>query len=732
MGDNATTKKAVWSHIYRLVQPYKKSLLRVFVISMLATAISLFEPLIYREAVNDIAGLFVKQARDDAAAQYGDDVQPDDSPASPFIDRLMGRQPDSAVIDTSYTYDTIHYLKDTIIVKTLKQGAHGKHHRQKIVTLQHKQKVAGTRIVKEPHTRTHVAPRTTHQAFVTLLWAVLLLLLINVLGLVLWRIGENLNVKLSSTIERNFIQRTFGHVLKLPLSFFARRSSAALHKQIDQSEEISGTVTYFTKDIFPEIVSLIGIMIIMFWQNYVLALLSLLIIPFYIWITIRSTRRLEMTLSGYYEKWEEVSARMQDALAGIKTVKLSGAEEREVQRLEQQASAAYADYMKRSFLSNKYSFWQVLLTHLATAMVLSYGGYLALQHKLTPGDVVMFVAYLDMLYSPIDNLAEIWSDVQQNITSVARAFRLLDTSTPGKGGKELEVKEGKVEFREVEFGYTAERKVLNKLSFTAVSGQVTALVGTSGAGKTTTVDLILKLYEPQEGSILIDGQDLRELDESSVRRNVGMVTADGAVFRGTLADNIRYKKPEASDAEVEAAAIAAGMQGTLQRLPDGLATAVGESGFGLSVGERQRLQIARVIIDRPRILIMDEATANLDYATEAEVKKTIDEIRKENTVIVIAHRYSMVKDADQVIVLDAGQVLEQGTPEQLLAQEGWFATFAHAGEDETEVEEEETEEYEEDDYEEEDEEESDVEEEGETDEEDTDDEDEDDESITDK
>lgn len=693
MSGNADVKKNVWAHIYRLVRPYKRKLTLVFVISLLATGVTLFEPLIYREAVNDIAGLFVRQARDEAAAQYGDMQQDNEGPDLPILDKLIGKPTAPAVADTSYTYDTIHYLKDTIIVKTLKQGIHGRHHRQKIVTLKQRQKVQETKIVREPHTRTHVAPRTPYQAFNTLLWAVILLFLINVAGLVFWRIGENLNVKLSCTIERNFIQRTFGHVLKLPLSFFARRSSAALHKQIDQSEEVSGTVTYFTKDIFPEIVSLIGILIIMFWQNYVLALLSLLIVPFYIWITIRSTRRLEMTLAGYYEKWEDVSARMQDALAGIKTVKLSGAEAREVARLNERASAAYDDYMKRSFLSNKYSFWQILLTHLATAMVLSYGGYLALQHKLTPGDVVMFVAYLDMLYSPIDNLAEIWSDVQQNITSVARAFKLLDTEAPGPGGAALQVSHGKVEFDNVEFGYSADRKVLKGLSFTAAPGQVTALVGPSGAGKTTTVDLILKLFEPQSGAVLIDGQNIAGIEESSLRRNVGMVTADGAVFRGTLADNIRYKKPDATDDEVKEAAIGAGMQATLQRLPDGLATTVGESGFGLSVGERQRLQIARVIIDKPRILIMDEATANLDYATESEVKKTIDEMRRENTVIIIAHRYSMVKDADQVIVLNDGRVMEQGTPAALIEKGGWFADFATAGEDEEATEDAENEEY---------------------------------------
>lgn len=672
MVDKNSVKRSVWRNIYRLVEPYKRKLLVIFVISMLATGISLVEPLVYREAVNDIAGLFVKQARDDVRAQSGEEVDPDDS-------ALVRRD------SVWYTYDTVKYLKDTIIIKTLKPGMQGKHHRRrKIVTLKQHEKVAQSRIVAEPHTTTYVAPRTPNQAFRTLLVSVIILFFVNVLGLIFWIIGENLNVRLSCTIEQNFIRRTFGHVLKLPLAFFVKRSSAALQKQIDQSEEISGTVSYFTKDIFPELVSLTGIIAIMFWQNYVLALLALSVIPVYIWLTIRSTKRLEMSLSGYYEKWEEVSSRMQDALGGIKTVKLSGAEEREMQRLDEQAGLAYGDYKRRSFLSNRYTFWQVLLTHIATALVLTYGGYLALQHQLTPGDVVMFVAYLDMLYSPIDHLAEIWAEVQQNVTSVSRAFKLLDTSVAAPGGAELVVSAGRVEFRDVHFGYDASREILKGLSFVAEPGKVTAFVGTSGAGKTTAVDLILKLFVPTSGSILIDGQDIASVDESSIRQHIGMVMTDGAIFRGTLADNIRYKRPSASLPEVEAAAIAAGMGGTLQRLPDGLNTLVGESGFGLSVGERQRVQIARVIVSAPRILILDEATANLDFATESEVRQTIATLRGVSTIIIIAHRYSMVRDADHVIVLDAGEVMEEGSPSELVELGGWFAEFASAGEEDME------------------------------------------------
>jgi ATP-binding cassette subfamily B protein len=305
--------------------------------------------------------------------------------------------------------------------------------------------------------------------------------------------------------------------------------------------------------------------------------------------------------------------------------------------------------------------------------------------------VVMFVAYLDRLYGPVDTLASLWVELQQNLASIARAFRLLDRGAEEKTGKDLELTHGRIEFQDVHFRYTEDREVLKGLSFTLEPGKSTALIGRSGAGKTTVTDLLLKLYEPTGGSIRIDGQDLHTLDAASVRRQIGIVSTDGAIFHGTLADNIRYKRASATDEEVLQAAMAAGMHSTLERLPQGLQTLVGESGIGLSVGERQRIQIARMLVAQPRILVLDEATANLDYATEAEIRKTIDGIRRSATILIIAHRYSMVRDADHVIVLEDGQIVEEGSPASLLKNEGWFADFAAAAEEEQETEDAETE-----------------------------------------
>jgi len=602
-------QRNTWRSIFSLILPFKKQFLWVVVLSLLGTTTSLIEPLIYREAINDVAGVFVSQARDSARKESG-------------LTKETGRKK------------------------------------------------------KEPHHKGKVAPRTPNQALDTLIWAVIWLFIINVFSTLLWRIGENKNVKFSCGIEQRFILGTFGHVLNLPLGFFVRRPAAAIAKRIDQSEEVSALVNGFSQQILPELIGLVGILAIMFWENSTLTAISLLIIPLYLLIAWTSAKKLEYGLTEYYQKWEGVSTRIQDALSGIKTVKLSGAESRELKNLEEASSEAYADYIHRSRLANKYEFWETALTHLSTALVLGYGGYLTLENKLTPGDVVMFVTYLDRLYSPIDNLATLWISLQQNLVSIARAFKLIDQPEEPRSGKELTLINGKIEFREIQFSYTKDRKILNEVSFVIEPGKMTALVGPSGAGKTTIIDLLLKLYSPDIGNIFVDGQDISMLDPSSVRKQIGIVSADGALFNGTMRENISYKKPDATDREIEEAVIAAGLEHTVKRLPLELNTIVGENGIGLSVGERQRIQIARILLAKPRILILDEATANLDYATEGEIKISIEKIRKHNTVIIIAHRFSMVRDADYVVVLDEGKVIESGSPSSLIAAGGWFSEFS--------------------------------------------------------
>jgi ABC-type multidrug transport system fused ATPase/permease subunit len=606
----------------------------------------LIEPLIYRVAVNDVAGLFVRKAQEQTDQQ----------------EEEIGSAQESESLLT-HLQPVAFQIREPHSTPRRQARSHEKN------TRRHAEHI-------EPHRRGHVSPRTPEQTLNTFIWAVGLMFALSIAGYLVWLVADNMSAKLASQIESTFIQGVFGHVLRLPLAFFGKRASGALAKQIDQADQVSPIVNAFTQTIVPETMTIVGASAIMVTQSLPLTLIALITLPPYLFVAWRSAKRLEKGLEDYYGQWEDVSGRIQDSLSAIKTVKLSGAEDREIDKFRTTSVSAYKAYIQRTRLGNKFVFWEHVITQLGNALVLGLGGWFALQHELTPGDVVMFVAYVGMLYDPIDSLTGLAVELQQYGISLRRALRLTQMKTETRSGKPLQPGPGQIEFQAVHFSYVPGREVLCGLSLMIKPGQVVGVVGPSGAGKTTMADLLLRLYEPLSGAILIDGQKLSELKTSSVRREIGVVAADGAVFRGTLADNIRYQSVGTPDKEVRAAALAAGLGPALDRLPDGVQSIVGEGGMGLSVGERQRLQLARVLAANPRIMVLDEATANLDYATELEVKRALSTLRKDRTTIVIAHRFSMVKDADYVYVLESGSVLEEGTPDELIAAGGWFTGFA--------------------------------------------------------
>jgi ABC-type multidrug transport system fused ATPase/permease subunit len=632
-----------WRTVAALARPYRRQFLVVALLALLATATDLVAPLIYREAVNDIAGLFVGAS----PAPRGEVL----------LDMTGATDPPPAVRPAAGTMPAV------------------------LRTAAERQSTApATNAPRQPHTRGRVAPRTGAQTFTTLMWAVALLFAINVLSHYFALVADQRTVQLASRIEADFIQKAFSHVLRLPLGFFAQRASGTLAKQIDQSDEIAPIVTAFAKEIAPALISMVGVMVIMFMQSWTLTVVALITLPPYAWIVVRSSERLETGLARYYEMWDGVSSRIQDALGAIKTVKLSGAEQRETDRFSRQSGEAYGTYVERNRLANRYVFMQTSLSYLSQALVLGYGGWLVLERRLTPGDVVMFVVYLDRLYSPIESLTGLFVTVQEHFASLERATKLLEVPAEGAAGPRPPPGPGRVEFRHVNFSYVPGREVLSDVSLALEPGKMTALVGPSGAGKTTAADLLLRLYEVDAGEILLDGHSLRRLDAAAVRREIGVVAADGAIFRGSLIDNIRYKRPDATAEEVLAAALEAGLAGTLDRLPQGVETQVGEGGVGLSVGERQRLQIARALVGQPRVLVLDEATANLDYATETGIRHALLDRTSHPTTLVITHRYSMAEICDRVIVLQSGRVIASGAPAEVRASCEWFAEFAASGE----------------------------------------------------
>jgi ABC-type multidrug transport system fused ATPase/permease subunit len=588
----------VFRVLFSLAREHKRQFFLVTLFSFLYTGADLIQPLIYRHAINDVAGLFVQQ-----------NEPPRVGPA-------------------------------------------------------------------EPHRTGYIAPRTGEETIRTLLISVALLFVTSVVSYFFFLRANLFGVRVAYKMESSLIVRTFGHVLRLPLSFFSNQASAGLAKRINQSDEVAPIIQAFAQEIAPEFIRLIGICAIMLRQNWEMALITVSMLPFYLLLARRSAVRMKSNLNPYYELWENISAHIADTISAVKTVKLSGAESREEDRLMRSSQYANTVMFDRVATAQRFHFSQAVLSHLSKAMVLGYGGWLVFRHRLTPGDVVMFVAYLERIYSPIDALNNIAVTLQQNFASLLRAVRLIETGPTEAGGTELAPGPGRIEFRDVHFSYVPGREVLRGLNITLEPGKITVIAGPSGAGKTTSVDLLLKLFERDSGEIYIDGQPLSRLGPSAVRAAIGVVAADGAVFRGTLADNVRYKRPTATTDEMLRAVLSAGLSRALERLPQGLTTEIGEHGVGLSAGERQRLQIARILVDKPRLLVLDEATANLDYATEMEVKQALTELDPRPTMLVIAHRYTMMKDADYVYVMKEGSVVEHGRPADLIAAAGWFAELA--------------------------------------------------------
>jgi ABC-type multidrug transport system fused ATPase/permease subunit len=597
--------------------------LGVALLVSIGTAASLFEPWIYRAIVDDVAGVFVTPRPVAEAEQFFEHIG---SAAGHF--QRSGRH----------------------IFRAPFQRRHA-----------------------EPGAPRQLPPRTRPQAVATVILGACLLLVTRLVSeLFRWR-GDNRSTRLSSDIERDYILRTFRHVLRLPLDYFGRRASGTVARQIDQSDHVAPVFTALAQEFWPDFFRLVAILVIMTSLNVTLALITFIAVPVYALVTWQMARRLETQLEQYYGLWDEVSSRIQQAVAGIKTVITHGAGPWEERQLEAVSATAFGTYIERARMLNRYAFVQESIVTFSKAAGLLLGGIKALQHELTPGDVVLFIAYLDQVYSPIENLTELYTSLQEHLASLKRSQRLLATApAQGEDRAPLVPAGGAIEFENVVFGYTPKHRVLDGISFRIAAGERVGLVGPSGAGKTTITDLLAGLYHPDSGAIRIDGQNLGAVAPSSIRAAVRSVAADGMLFRMTVAENIRYARQEASEGEVAEAARLAGLEPLLQRLPEGLATPIGERGVELSVGERQRVLLARAFVARPSILLLDEATANLDFKTEEAVKEALETVSKGRTTVVVAHRRSMLTDVDRVLVLRGGHIEQDGKPAELLEADGYF------------------------------------------------------------
>ncbi|MFC4625138.1 ABCB family ABC transporter ATP-binding protein/permease [Daeguia caeni] len=491
---------------------------------------------------------------------------------------------------------------------------------------------------------------------------------------------------------RQLAYKTFVHMHQLSLRFHLERRTGGLSRIIERGTKGIETIVRFTiLNTLPTILEFaLTAVIFAYAYGFSYLLVVAVTVWLYTWFTIRASDwrisiRREMNDSD-----TDANTKAIDSLLNFETVKYFGNEAMEARRFD----ASMARYEKAAIQTwtslGWLNFGQAVIFGAGMAVVMVMSALAVQKGTQTLGDFVFINALLMQLSIPLNFIGFIYREIRQGLTDIEQMFDLLDVKqevTDKPGAPELVIDKGAIAFRDVHFAYDPQRPILKGISFDVPAGKTVAIVGPSGAGKSTISRLLFRFYDIQQGSITIDGQDLRDVTQKSLRRAIGMVPQDTVLFNDTIAYNIRYGRPDATDSEVEQAARMAQIADFIERLPQGYKSMVGERGLKLSGGEKQRVAIARTILKSPTILILDEATSALDTATEQEIQSALDIVSKGRTTLVIAHRLSTVIGADEIIVLKDGQIVERGTHRKLLEQNGLYASMWNRQREASEAEE---------------------------------------------